>query len=109
MPTLMLAITTPGLKGMTAQATRASVKVTSGATTNTTELAPLGTMVSLTSSLTPSAKGCNRPKGPTTLGPLRSCENASTLRSAYVNMAIASSNGTTTAITSAAVITVGQA
>ena len=49
---------------------------------NTTRFASLGTTVSLWSSLSPSAKGCSRPKGPTTFGPLRSCEKASTLRSA---------------------------
>ena len=78
----MLAITTPASNGITAQATSARVKVIIGAATNTTRLAPLGMMVSLSSSLSPSANGCSRPNGPTTFGPLRSCENASTLRSA---------------------------
>ena len=78
----MLATTMPRSNGITAQATRLRVKVRIGATMNTTRLAPLGITVSLMSSFSPSAIGCSSPNGPTTLGPLRSCENASTLRSA---------------------------
>ena len=78
----MSAITTPGSNGITAQATSAKVKVTIGAAMKTTRLAPLGMMVSLTSIFSPSAIGCSSPNGPTTFGPLRSCENARTLRSA---------------------------
>jgi putative NADH-flavin reductase len=44
-------------------------------------LSPLGMMVSFSTSLRPSAIGCSKPKGPTTFGPLRSCDIASTLRS----------------------------
>ena len=72
----------PTSNGITAQATRLSVKVTIGAMMKTTRLAPLGMIVSLISILSPSAKGCSSPNGPTTFGPLRNCENASTLRSA---------------------------
>lgn len=32
-----------------------------------------GRIGSLMNSLSPSARGCNRPKGPTTLGPFRPC------------------------------------
>ena len=53
-----------------------------GAAMNTTRFAPLGITVSFINSFKPSAKGWNRPSGPTTLGPLRSCDQASTLRSA---------------------------
>ena len=70
----MLEMTTPSSNGITAQATSARVKVTIGAATKTTRLAPLGTTVSFISSFSPSAIGCNRPNGPTTFGPLRSCE-----------------------------------
>ena len=78
----MSASTTPLSKGITAQAMRLRLKVRIGAAMKTTRLAPLGITVSLNSSLAPSANGCSRPKGPTTLGPLRSCAQASTLRSA---------------------------
>src|SRR5258708_5291519 len=69
MPTLMSASTMPLSKGITAQATRLSTKVSIGAMTKTTRLAPLGMMVSLCSRLMPAAIGRSRPKGPTTLGP----------------------------------------
>ena len=78
----MSAITQPSSNGITAQATSASMKVSIGAMRNSTRLAPDGMMVSFISSFRPSANGCSRPNGPTTLGPLRSCIAASTLRSA---------------------------
>ena len=68
-PTLMSARTMPSPNGITAQPISASVKVITGASRKTTLLAPLGTTVSLTSSLTPSAIGWSRPSGPTTIGP----------------------------------------
>lgn len=77
----MLEITTPRSNGITAHATRLSVKVTIGAKMKTTRLAPLGITVSLSNSLSPSAKGCSSPNRPTTFGPLRNCEKAKTLRS----------------------------
>ena len=73
MPTLMSASTQPSSNGITAQATSARMKVIIGASRNTTLLAPVGMMVSLSSSFRPSANGCSRPNGPTTLGPWRSC------------------------------------
>ena len=81
MPTLRSAITQPSLTGMTAQATRASTKVSIGAMMNSTLLAPDGMMVSLVISFSASAIGCKRPNGPTTLGPLRICMAPITLRS----------------------------
>ena len=78
----MSARTSPWPKGITAQATSPRVKVTMGANTKTTGLALLGTIVSFISSFSPSAMGWNRPKGPTTLGPFRSCMAPITLRSA---------------------------
>ena len=71
-------------KGITAQPTMARMKVIIGARTKMTLLALVGMMVSLRNSLAPSAIGCSRPKGPTTLGPLRICIAAMTLRSARV-------------------------
>ncbi len=82
MPTLISATTSPSPNGITAQATRLSRKVSIGASMNTTRLAPDGMIVSLTSSLRPSAIGCSRPNGPTTIGPCLSCMAPITLRSA---------------------------
>ena len=76
---------------------RPRLKVTIGASTKSMRLAPAGTMVSLNRHLIPSATGCNRPKGPTTLGPLRSWIAAHTLRSKYVMKASTSISGTTIA------------
>ena len=80
----MLATAQPSFTGITAQAIIASVIVSSGATMNSRRLAPVGIMVSFISIFTASAKGCMRPKGPTTFGPLRICIAAITLRSASV-------------------------
>jgi hypothetical protein len=78
----MSAIAQPSFTGMTAQASIASMKVSIGANRNRRRFAPVGTIVSFISILIASAKGWNRPKGPTTFGPLRSCIAARTLRSA---------------------------
>ena len=61
-PALTLASTTSGPKGTTAQAASAGIRVTTGATTNSTLLASLGTTTSLVSSLNTSAKGCSSPE-----------------------------------------------
>ena len=81
MPTLMSAITQPSSNGTTAQAISAVMKVIIGAIRNSTVLALDGMIVSFSSSFRPSAKGCSRPNGPTTLGPRRSWIEAQTLRS----------------------------
>ena len=47
-------------------------------------LAALGLMSSLVKSLSASAIGCSRPKGPTRLGPMRTCMKPSSLRSQSV-------------------------
>ena len=78
----MSAIAQPSVTGMTAQAASASVPVTSGASRNTPLLAPAGMTGSLKTNFSRSAKDCSRPKGPTTLGPRRSCTAAQILRSA---------------------------
>ena len=57
----MSASTRPSPNGITAQPISARMKVTIGASRNTTLLAPDGITVSLTNSLRPSAKGCSRP------------------------------------------------
>jgi hypothetical protein len=81
-PTLMSAIAQPAFTGITAQAIIARPKVSIGAIRNSNRLAPAGMIVSFMIIFSASANGCSRPKGPTTLGPLRSCIAASTLRSA---------------------------
>jgi hypothetical protein len=80
----MSASTQPSSNGITAQATSARMKVSIGAIRNSARLAPDGITVSFRSSFNPSANGCNSPKGPTTFGPLRSCIQPMTLRSASV-------------------------
>ncbi len=81
MPTLMSAITQPLSIGITAQAAKASVALTSGARMKTTLLAPAGMITSLMRYLPRSAKLCSRPKMPTTFGPRRICTAAKILRS----------------------------
>ena len=80
----MSAIAQPSFTGTTAQAIMARMKVSIGAPMNSTRLAPLGMIVSFISILPASANACNRPNGPTTLGPRRSWMAASTFRSASV-------------------------
>ena len=83
-PALTLARTTSGPNGTTAQAARAGISVTTGATTNSTLLAWLGTTTSLVSSLNTSANGCSSPLKPTRFGPMRTCMAPIILRSQYV-------------------------
>src|SRR5665213_164281 len=78
----MFDTTQPGASGITAQAPKARVKLTRGASRKTTLSAPAGTTISLRTNFRKSAKDCKRPKGPTTLGPLRICTPAQILRSA---------------------------
>ena len=78
----MSAITQPLSNGTTAQATSAVMKAIIGAMMNSTPLALDGTMVSFSTSFRPSAIGCSRPNGPTTLGPRRNWIAAQILRSA---------------------------
>lgn len=78
----MFAITQFALSGMTAQAASASVTETSGASRKIVLLAPAGMTGSLKTNFKRSAKDWNSPKGPTTLGPRRSCTAAQIFRSA---------------------------
>jgi hypothetical protein len=70
------------LNGITAQATMASTKDSSGARKYTGRSTPAGTTTSLTTYFSASATDCSSPKGPTTFGPRRICTAAQTLRSA---------------------------
>src|SRR6201996_9458812 len=78
---LTLAITQPGANGITAQTAMAKVTLITGASRNTNLSALAGMVISLNTNFRRSAKDCNRPNGPTTLGPLRHCTAAQTLRS----------------------------
>ena len=70
MPTLISAKTNLSLKGITAQATKAKVIVIIGANINIILLELAGIIISLRIYFSASAKVCNKPKGPTTFGPL---------------------------------------
>ncbi len=76
-----------GLNGTTAHAASAGVIAMIGASTNRNLLAPVGMMISLTSSFKPSAIGCasppsqRMPKKVTRFGPIRICIQPISLRS----------------------------
>src|ERR1043166_3609879 len=78
-PASMLASTNSGLNGTTAHAASAGAIVIAGASTNRNLLAPVGMMISLNSSLRPSAIGWAQPpsqgipKKLTRFGPMRTC------------------------------------
>ena len=78
-------------KGMTATEQIAATKTTSGAKKKTGLSAARGIRSSLPSSLAPSASGCSKPFGPVRVGPIRSWNDASTLRSKYVMYAMPTS------------------
>ena len=69
----MLASTSSGENGTTAQAASAGPMASTGASRNRPLLAPAGMMISFISSFSPSAIGCSQPLGPTRLGPMRTC------------------------------------
>ena len=83
----MFETTHPGARGMTAQAPKARVKLIRGARRKTILSAPAGMTISLRMNFMRSAKDCQRPNGPTTLGPLRICTPAQILRSASMKKA----------------------
>src|SRR5581483_5611002 len=70
-------------KGTTANAAKAAVAEMIGAIANRRGSAARGRNSSLNISLTTSASGCSRPRGPTRYGPTRCCRNAASLRSKY--------------------------
>jgi len=65
--------TTSGAKGTTAHAASAGMIIRIGPRMNRPRSALVGTTISFSSSFTPSAMGCSRPRGPTRLGPMRIC------------------------------------
>ena len=71
-------------KGITAKSEMAAVMLIMGAMTKRGLSACAGTRSSLKKVLIPSAMGCNRPKGPTRLGPYRTWMRPRILRSARV-------------------------
>ena len=70
--------------GITTHPNRLKKSVNTGAKTKPKVLAFVGITVSLSSNFSPSAKGCNNPKKPTTFGPVLCCIAAMILRSAKV-------------------------
>ena len=73
-----------GPMGITAKMIRAGTSDITGARVCTQGLAWEGVMSSLRASLIPSAIGCSSPKGPTRLGPRRTCIRPITRRSVQV-------------------------
>lgn len=55
--------------GIRAQLAKLRTKVSRGAKLNKNLFALIGTIISFTNNFKPSAKGCNKPQKPTTLGP----------------------------------------
>ena len=80
----MSASTMPSANGITAHAASAGAIARIGARKNRSGSRPVGTMISLNSSLSTSANGCSSPSGPTRFGPMRTCIQPITLRSASV-------------------------
>ncbi len=77
----MSASTSSGANGITAQAASAGMIMITGARRKSALFALAGRMISLNSSLIPSATGCSRPAGPTRFGPMRICTQPMNLRS----------------------------
>jgi hypothetical protein len=71
-------------KGITLQLTKLKTSINNGANTKIRAFDLEGTINSFTTSLRPSAIGCNSPQKPTTFGPRLRCIDAITLRSASV-------------------------
>jgi hypothetical protein len=74
-------------KGITPQDIRLRAKLKTGASKNINLFALLGIITSLSNNLNPSAKGCNKPKTPTALGPFLRCIIAKTFLSKRVKYA----------------------
>jgi hypothetical protein len=75
---------------MKTQVTSAIARLKHGADKNSTQLDLTGIIISFKSNFKPSANACNTPQNPVTLGPLRLCIEASSLRSAIVKNAMVS-------------------
>src|SRR3990167_7347803 len=76
-----------GPYGTTAMPMKAGMSEMMGAIEKSSQFAPDGIMSSLKNSLMPSAIGWRMPYGPTSIGPMRSCIQLSTFRSARVSTA----------------------
>ena len=72
------------LHGITEQVIKAAVIAKPGPSINNALLEELGIISSFIINFNPSAKGCNKPKGPALFGPGLSCKIAATLRSPKV-------------------------
>lgn len=95
-PTLRSRTCRLGPKGSTTKGTITGAKTSTGPSTNSSQETGCGVMSSLATSLTPSTMVCSRPKGPTSLGPMRNWMWAATLRSAHTrNMALTWMNNRT--------------
>ena len=84
-------IETSGPHGMTAKPTKATPAEMTGATMNTIRSAVVGMMSSFSGSLSASAIGCSRPKGPARFGPGRFCIRPITRRSNQIMKMVVSS------------------
>ena len=89
----ILANTWFSLNGMTAQAIKANVIVIIGARIKITLFELAGIIISLNIYFNASAKDCNNPKGPTTLGPCLYWTNAQTLLSNQTIIATETNTG----------------
>src|SRR5689334_9954535 len=86
-PALMLERTSVSENGTTAHAASAGASESIGAMKNSQRFAPVGMMISLNNIFITSANGGSKPSGPTRLGPIRTCIQPMTLRSASVKYA----------------------
>src|SRR6266513_171593 len=107
-PALMSDSTSDSENGITAHAASAGASDNIGAIKNSQRFAPVGTTISLNSILSTSANGCSNPSGPTRLGPIRTCIQPMTFRSASVRYATAMISGNTITTILASVQMPGQ-
>lgn len=77
------------VNGINTQINKPIIRAKQGETKNRTQFALTGTTISFKNNFNPSAKACNNPQNPVTLGPLRRCIDANNFRSAIVKNAIA--------------------
>jgi len=82
-----------GTRGITAQIDKLIIKKERGANINNKGFAEKGITVSLNINFAASAIGCNKPIGPTIVGPNRRCIEANAFRSSNVKKATAISRG----------------
>src|SRR5687768_17480926 len=80
--------------GMTAIETITTMIISIGAIVNSARSTPAGRNSSLNRNFIPSAMGWSNPRGPTRLGPMRSCTHDATLRSSRIRYATVPSTTT---------------